>query len=114
MKTYALLCLVAIALSANAQDKPRIFVQGKGSENVSSNGSGAGGRHWGTWGSKSTIDSHDESMEVTKDLQKNCSGAIVTLNQSNADYTIMLNRESKKNRGLLPSKNRGQVAKTVA
>jgi hypothetical protein len=39
-------------------------------------------------------------MEVTKDLQKNCA---VTLNQSNADSTIMLNRESKKNRGLLRS-----------
>jgi len=34
-------------------------------------------------------------MEVTKDLQKNCSGLTVTLNQSNADYTLMLNRESK-------------------
>src|ERR1700732_242008 len=110
MKTYALLCLVAIALSANAQDKPRIFVQGKGSENVSSNGSGAGGRHWGTWGSKSTSDSHDESMEVTKDLQKNCSGAIVTLNQSNADYTVIMNRESKQNRGLLRSNSQIQVA----
>jgi hypothetical protein len=110
MKTYALLCLVAIALSANAQDKPRIFVQGKGSENVSSNGSGAGGRHWGTWGAKSTIDSHDESMEVTKDLQKNCSGAIITINQGNADYIVMMNRESKQNRGLLRSNSQIQVA----
>ena len=52
------------------------------------------------WDPRSTIDPHDESMEVTKDLQKNCA---VTLNQSNADSTIMLNRESKKNRGLLRS-----------
>ena len=110
MKTCVLLCLVAIALSANAQDKPRIFVQGKGSENVSSAGSGAGGRHWGTWGSKSTIDAHDESMEVTKDLQKNCAGATVTINQANADYTIMMNRESKQNRGLLRSNSQIQVA----
>jgi hypothetical protein len=110
MKTCVLLCLAAIALSANAQDKPRIFVQGKGSENVSSAGSGAGGRHWGTWGSKSTIDAHDESMEVTKDLQKNCAGATVTINQANADYTIMMNRESKQNRGLLRSNSQIQVA----
>src|ERR1700730_15392669 len=110
MKNCALLCLIAVALSANALDKPRVFVQGKGSENVSSNGSAAGGRHWGAWGSKSTIDSHDESMEVTKDLQKNCSGAIVTLNQSNADYTVILNRESKQNRGLLRSNSQIQVA----
>jgi hypothetical protein len=49
-------------------------------------------------------------MEVTKDLQKNCSGAIVTLNQSNADYTVILNRESKQNRGLLRSNSQIQVA----
>ncbi len=110
MKTWGLLCVLAIALSANAQNKPRVFVQGKGSENVSSNGSGVGGHHWGTWGSKSTIDAHDESMEVTKDLQKNCSGAIITINESNADYIVMMNRESKQNRGLLRSNSQIQVA----
>jgi hypothetical protein len=110
MKTGALLCLIAIALSANAQDKPRVFVQGKGSENVSSNGSGGGGRHWGAWGSKSTIDAHDESMEVTKDLQKNCSGAIITIKEDSADYIVMMNRESKQNRGLLRTNSQIQVA----
>src|SRR6201988_1215912 len=109
MKNCALLCLMA-ALSANAQDKPRVFVQGKGSENVSSNGSGVGGHHWGAWGSKSTIDAHDESMEVTKDLQKNCTGAIITINQANADYIVMMNRESKQNRGLLRSNGQIKVA----
>ena len=101
MKKCALLCVISIAISARAQDKPRVFVQGKGSENVSSTGSGGGGQHWAAWGSKSTIDSHDESMEVTKDLQKDCTGATITINQANADYVIMMNRESKKNRGLL-------------
>src|SRR5947209_12252418 len=110
MKNLLLLALFAFVLSANAQDKPRVFVQGKGSENVSSNGSGGGGRHWGAWGSKSTIDSHDESMEVTKDMQKNCSSVIVTLNQANADYTVIMNRESKQNRGLLRSNSQIQVA----
>ena len=110
MKTCILLCLVAIGISANAQDKPRVFVQGKGSENVSSNGSGGGGKHWGTWGSKSTVDAHDESMEVTKDLQKNCSDTTITINQANADYIIMMNRESKQNRGLLRTNSQIQVA----
>jgi hypothetical protein len=100
----------ALVLAVSAQDKPRVFVQGKGSENLANNGSAAGGRHWATWGSKSTFDSHDESMEVTKDLQKNCSTVTVTLNQSNADYTIMLNRESKQNRGLLRANSQVQVA----
>ena len=49
-------------------------------------------------------------MEVTKDLQKNCTGVTVTLSQSAADYTIMLNRESKKNRGLLRTNSQVQVA----
>jgi hypothetical protein len=110
MKPWGLLFVLAIALSANAQDKPRVFVQGKGSENVSSNGTGVGGHHWATWGSKSTIDAHDESMEVTKDLQKNCSGAIITINEANADYIVMMNRESKQNRGLLRSNSQIQVA----
>jgi hypothetical protein len=110
MKTGALLCLVAIAVAANAQDKPRVFVQGKGSENVSSNGSGGGRRHWGAWGSKSTIDAHDESMEFTKDLQKNCSGATLTIKEDNADYIVMMNRESKQNRGLLRTNSQIQVA----
>jgi hypothetical protein len=110
MKAYPLLFLLAIAVSANCQDKPRVFVQGKGSQDVNSDGGGVGGRHWGTWGSRSTIDSHDESMEITKDLQKNCSGVTVTINESNADYIVMMNRESKKNRGLLRSNSQIQVA----
>ena len=114
MKHCLLPLLVVVSLIAGAaaqnNDKPRVFVQGKGSENVSSNGSGGGGRHWGAWGAKSTIDSHDESMEVTKDLQKDCPGVMVTINQSAADYVVMLNRESKQNRGLLRSNNQLQVA----
>ena len=110
MKVLPFLLIAAIAASAQSQGKPRVFVQGKGSENVSSNGSGGGGHHWGAWGAKSTIDSHDETMEVTKDLQKNCAGVMVTINESNADYIVMLNRESKQNRGLLRTNSQIQVA----
>ena len=104
----ALMCVVAIC--AGAQEKPRVFVQGKGSQDVNTDGAAGGDHHWAAWGSRSTIDSHDESMEVTKDLQKNCSSVVVTLNQSTADYTILLNRESKKNRGLLRSNSQVEVA----
>jgi hypothetical protein len=102
--------IVSFSIFAQGQDKPRVFVQGKGSQDVTSSGSEGGGKHWGAWGSSSTADSHDESMEVTKDLQKNCAAVMVTLNQSNADYTVMLNRESKKNRGLLRSNSQLEVA----
>ena len=101
------ICITGLALG---QDKPRVFVQGKGSQNVTTSGSEAGGRYWGSWGSRSSLDSHDEAMEVTKDLQKNCSGVMVTLDQSNTDYTVMLNRESKHNRGVLRTNSQVQVA----
>lgn len=109
MKSWIVVLVLATGL-ATAQDKPRVFVQGKGSQDVTSSGAGTGGKHWGSWGSSSTADSHDEGMEVTKNLQKECSAVTVTLNQSNADYTVMLNRESKKNRGLLRSNSQIQVA----
>src|SRR5258706_10614659 len=80
MKTYMLLCLVAIGLSANAQDKPRIFVQGKGSENVSSNGSGGGGKHLGTRGAKSTYYAHAVSKGITKELQKKYFRSTIQIN----------------------------------
>src|SRR5208282_2908031 len=105
-----ILVLIFVSGLALGQDKPRVFVQGKGSQDVTTSGTGTGGRHWGTWGSNSTVDSHDEGMEITKDLQKDCSGVIVTLTQPNADYTVMLNRESKHNRGLLRTNSQVQVA----
>ena len=108
--TQLTIIVFAFALCAGAQDKPRVFVQGKGSQDVNTDGAAAGGRHWATFGSRSTIDSHDESMEITKDLQKDCSTVVVTLNQSNADYTVLMNRESKKNRGLLRSNSQIEVA----
>jgi PEGA domain len=94
------LIFIFISGLAMGQDKPRVFVQGKGSQNVTSSALGGGGRHWGSWGARSTIDSHDETMEVTRDMQEDCSDVIVTLNRSNADYTVMLNREPRQNRGL--------------
>src|SRR5580700_11781366 len=109
MKSWIFVLLFAPG-GAMGQDKPRVFVQGKGSQDVTSSGAGGGERHWGSWGSSSTADSHDEGMEVTKNLQKECSGVIVTLSQANADYTVMLNRESKKNRGLLRTNSQIQVA----
>jgi hypothetical protein len=102
--------VVLLAGVAVAQEKPRVFVQGKGSEDAQTSGSGVGGHHWSTFGSRTTVDSHDEGMEVSKDLQKNCSGVTVTVNQNAADYTVMLNRESKKNRGLLRTNSQIQVA----
>jgi hypothetical protein len=110
VKQLGLFSFILVAVLALGQDKPRVFVQGKGSQNLTTSGSGGGGSHWGSWGARSSLDSHDEAMEVTKNLQRDCSNVVVTLNQANADYTIMLNRESKHNRGLLRTNNQVQVA----
>jgi PEGA domain len=104
------LIFIFVSGLALGQDKPRVFVQGKGSQNLTTSGSGGGGQHWGSWGARSTFDSHDEAMQVTRDLQKDCSGVTVTLDQSVTDYTVILNRESKHNRGLLRSNSQVQVA----
>ena len=50
MKINLLLLLTLVALTASTQDKPRVFVQGKGSENVSSNAVPSSALHPGfTW-----------------------------------------------------------------
>ena len=33
----------------------------------------------------------DQSMEMSKDLEKDCGGVQVTINQQMADYTVLLN-----------------------
>ena len=102
--------MLALTLAAAAQEKPRVYVSGKGTQNVATNASAGGNRWFRTGHAESTADAHDESMEVNKDLQKNCSGITVTLNESAADYTVMLDRESKQKRGLLRTNSQIQVA----
>ena len=121
MKSTLLICALGLSSVAFAQnnvvaqnnDKPRVFVDGKGTQNVSTNGSEGGNRWFRTGRADSTIGAHDESMEITKDLQKNCGGVIITINQQAADYTIMMDRESKQNRGLLRSNSQVQVANRI-
>ncbi|HET9743645.1 MAG TPA: hypothetical protein VFQ00_12915 [Terriglobales bacterium] len=108
MKKIALLLtfasLLGVALAQSTQ-KPRVFIAGKGSTDVNSDGSSGGNRWFRTGSSRSTIDSHNESIEMAKDFSKECTGVTVTVNQAYADYTVDLNRESKKNRGLFRSNN---------
>ncbi|HEY7098854.1 MAG TPA: hypothetical protein VH437_19150 [Terriglobales bacterium] len=97
MKTWTLLFVIAIAISGTAQDKPRVLVQGKGLENVSSNAVAGSDKHWA------------ENMEAAKSFQKGCSGVIVTINQANADYILMKNADSKQNPNRLRSNSQIQV-----
>jgi hypothetical protein len=105
----------AAASSTVAGDRPRIFVAGRGTLNISGTSSGAA---YGTWWSRgfgafetssgeANVDAHDETMELAKDLGKTCPAAIVTVDKTKADYAVALNRESKRKRGLL--RNNSQV-----
>jgi hypothetical protein len=94
--------------SAQDQERPRVFVAGRGTQNVVTNAASSG-NHWFRSGHAETnVDAHDESMEVSKDLQQ-CQGVLVTVNEAAADYTVMLDRESKQKRGLLRSNSQVEV-----
>jgi hypothetical protein len=108
LRYTALVGLLTVSFSAIAQDKPRVFMSGKGTTNSMTNGTVGGSRVGGGWlasgRSDSIVDSHDESMELAKDFAGTCPGAQVTVNADAADYVTSLNRESKAKKGIF-SKN---------
>ena len=57
-----------------------------------------------------TFDSHDQSMEVTKDFGKTAPVCWSRSIKTTPTNTVMLNRESKHNRGLLRTNSQIQVA----
>ena len=73
--------------TANRQS-PRVFLQAAS--------------HGNTWNAR-----RDQSMEMSKDFEKVCSGVRVTINQQMADYTVLLNHIEL---GLLARDNQMQVA----
>lgn len=64
--------VAAIPPSAQPENKPRVFLQ-----------SASKGNQWNAV--------RDQSMEMSKDFEKDCDGVRVTINQSAADYTVVLN-----------------------
>lgn len=105
---HAVVVALMFSMLAVAQDKPRVFVSGKGTINGMTNGAvGVTGSHRGWWAAGRTDsieDSHDESMELAKDFAKDCPGVQVTVKEDAADYVASLNRESKAKKGIF-SKN---------
>src|SRR6266550_5880898 len=97
-------------LTAFAQDKVRVFIQGQGTVNATTHSGGA--RDNGIFGhrSDSTIDSHDESIELAKDMRSQCPEITITLKEEAADYVVRLNRESKAKRGWLNKNTQVMVA----
>ncbi len=114
----AVALMFLVATVALAQEKPRVFVQGHGTLNATTHTGGganrtlfgASGTVFGGRRSDSTIDSHDESIELTKDLRADCPGIVITLKEDAADYVVMLNRESKAKVGLVKPNSQVLVA----
>jgi hypothetical protein len=96
-----------------APSKPRVYVKGQGTVNATTLSGGAisGGDSW-VFGHRSdtTVDAHDESIELSKDIREQCLGVIVTLKEDSADFFVMLNRESNAKRGLLSKNSQVLVA----
>jgi PDZ domain len=108
-----LFLVFVFSFSAVAQDKPRVFMAGRGTINGMTRGSAGGnvtgGGWWAAGRTDSIVDSHDESMELAKDFATNCTGALVTVNPNAADYVTSLNRESKAKKGVFSKNNQLQV-----
>lgn len=76
------------------QEKPRVYISGTGNVDVRTDGGAVGGSSWLVGSSHSTVSSHNQTMELAKDFSKQCPGVIVTLNATDADYTVGLNHEA--------------------
>jgi hypothetical protein len=87
---------------------PSFLFPRRATQNVVTNASASRNRWFRSGHAETNVDAHDESMEVAKDLQQ-CQGVLVTVNEAAADYTVMLDRESKQKRGLLRSNSQVEV-----
>jgi hypothetical protein len=113
MSRLVILILATTVLSFaqdKVKEKPRVFPAGKGTLNSMTTSTGvngwtanarsgsgrtsASGHGWATGLFSTTIDAHDESMELAKDFGKNCPDVTITLSPRSADYMVALNRES--------------------
>jgi hypothetical protein len=97
----------APAQTAPANTQPRVFLQAQSTGN--------------TWNSR-----RDQGMEMAKDFEKTCPSVKVTINQQNADYTVVLNhievgpfsrdnqvQVANKNGDLLKNKEGGSIKGNV-
>jgi hypothetical protein len=72
----------------DASAKPRVFMQSSS--------------HGNNWNAR-----RDQSMELSKDFERDCPDVRITLNQANADYTVSLNHIEV---GLIARDNQFQIA----
>lgn len=76
------------------QRKPIVVIAGNGNLSVNSDGQAVGGHAWAVGASKTTVNKHDQTMEMAQDFLQSCPNAETTLdNVATPDYFVSLNRE---------------------
>jgi ABC-type phosphate transport system substrate-binding protein len=86
------LLMLGLALSAAAQDKPRVFVTDSDSWQASGGFGGAGG----TVGGGGSGGARPQTAEIMKTFGSKCPGVTVTINRDRADYIVILEHEGGK------------------
>ena len=92
-RVFAPLVLIAVALTAAAANKPRIFITDSKSWEISG-GLGVGDNA-GVGAVKGGA--RPQTAEIMKTFGKHCPEAIVTIKSEKADYVILLDHEGGKN-----------------
>ena len=102
-----------IQAQTSQQAKPRVYVTGTGATVVRTSANARGSSGWASGSARSSISRHDETMELAKDFGKQCTDVVVTLNSSDADYTVSLNHEARgflyKSNQLMVSSSKGDL-----
>jgi PEGA domain len=121
MQTAILFVLLASA-AVGAQDKPTIYIAGEGNTTVGSAGGIWGGLGAAVGVSQTSINKHNQTMEMAEDFTKFCPSVQASLDTTKTpDYFVTLNREPGKsqimvlNRGkvVVFATKKGSVAKAV-
>jgi hypothetical protein len=103
--------IMLLGVTASAQEKPRLYVEGTGTTDVrtKASASATGGSGWAIahGSSHSAISAHDETVELMKTFQQRCPGVTLTVDGDAAEYAIRGNHESNM-KGLLHK--RDQIA----
>jgi len=85
--------LLQIALSAQEDSKPRVYIEQSDSWEVTAGLSGAGD----VLGGGAQGGARPQTAEVIKTFRKRCPGLVVTMKKDRADYVVLLQHEGGKN-----------------
>jgi hypothetical protein len=95
MRTTFLLVL-ALASSAFAQDKPRVYITDSDSWEASGGFAGGGVNGGGGIAGSGSGGARPQTAEIMKTFGERCSRVTVTINRDRADYIVILQHEGGK------------------